>query len=103
MASGINSIELDELVSLSSGKKSENIVPLNLNLVGNLSVEVFVNIGTAEMSLNKLFSLKSGDLLQLNEELNSPVTVIVNNAPIAKGILVAVDDHFGVKITEIAR
>ena len=102
MSEEIKNIKLDELVP-NSDLRSTSLVPVNLHLVGHLAVNVSVIIGTAELTLEKLFSLKAGDVLELNEHLNSPVTLIVDGAPVAQGNLIAINDNFGVQITELAQ
>ncbi len=101
MSEEINSLSLNELAA-QVDKSSTTLAPLNLDLVGHMSVSVSVNIGTADISLNQLFSLKTGELLQLNEHLNSPVTLMVDGMAVARGNLIAVNDCFGVQITEMA-
>ena len=98
----INEIVLEELLA-QSDESPVSLVPLNLGLVGHVSVAVDVNIGTADITLEQLFSLQSGETLQLNEDLNAPVTVMVDGKAVAYGNLVAVNEHFGVQVTEVAR
>lgn len=102
MTQEVNEISLQELESNSS-EKSQSLSPRNIDLVGHMEVQVEVCIGTANISLNRLFSLKADEVLDLNEDINAPVSVIVDGKCIAYGNLVAVDDHFGVQITEVSR
>jgi flagellar motor switch protein FliN/FliY len=38
----------------------------------------------------------------MNELLDAPLTLLLNGRPVARGELLAVDDHFGVRILELA-
>jgi flagellar motor switch protein FliN/FliY len=98
----ISAIALEELDN-DSEPNPVSLAPVNMGLVGHLPVSVDVSIGTTDMTLEKLFSLKTGETLELNEDLNAPVTVKVDGKTIAYGHLVAVNDHFGVQIIEVAR
>jgi flagellar motor switch protein FliN/FliY len=72
-----------------------------LDLVEHVKVKMSVTLGGAEMSLGKLFSLASGDVVTLDREVDAPVDVRLNGKLIARGNLVAVGDKFGVRISEI--
>lgn len=72
-----------------------------LDLVGHVKVALSAQIGTVDLTIEKLFSLKSGDVLSTNESLEAPVRLYLHGREIARGELVAVDDHFGVKILEV--
>jgi flagellar motor switch protein FliN/FliY len=64
-------------------------------------VRLDVVLGAAEMSVEKLFSLGKGDSVALDAHLDAPVTLQLDGKSIARGQLMAVGDHFGLKITEI--
>jgi flagellar motor switch protein FliN len=64
-------------------------------------VRVTVSLGETEIPIAKLFSLASGDVVALDRDADAPVDIRVNDRLIARGVLVAVGDQFGVRITEI--
>lgn len=76
-------------------------IPTDLELVKHVQVSLTATIGTAEISIERLFSLSEGDVVSLLEQVNEPVTLRIENRPVARGFLVAVDDHFGIEISEI--
>lgn len=63
-------------------------------------VEIFV--GDTPMTLADLNRLRKGDVLPLGASLADPVEIRVKGRCIGHGELVAVDDQFGVRITDIA-
>lgn len=67
-----------------------------------MQVALSAQIGTVDMSVDRLFGLKAGDEVVLNEQLEAPVTLLLNGKAVARAELVAIDDHFGVRILEIA-
>lgn len=100
MSKNIENIVLDELTS-ESDDQAKSLVNRDIDLIGHVNVAVSVNVGNLDLSIEQLFSMKSGDVLSMNEGLNSPVTLFVNDKPVASGNLVAVDDNFGIQITEV--
>jgi flagellar motor switch protein FliN/FliY len=54
------------------------------------------------MTVGALTALKPGAVVPLEAALNRPVELRLGEAIVARGELVAVDDKFGVRLTEIA-
>ena len=77
------------------------LIKRNLALLGHVNVRLDVLIGSAELSVEKLFSLGKGDSIELDAGLDAPVTLQLDGKPIARGHLVAAGDYFGLKISEI--
>lgn len=77
------------------------LIARNLALLGHVSVDLDVHLGSAEVTVERLFSLAKGDTLALDTELDSPVTLRLDGKPIARGHLMAIGDRFGLKISEI--
>lgn len=77
-----------------------------LNLESAIFKDVAVNLqaklGETSLTVSELLALRTGDVLKLDLQLDSPVELRLNQSTIALGEIVAVDDHFGVRITEIA-
>ncbi|WP_206413291.1 FliM/FliN family flagellar motor switch protein [Lysobacter enzymogenes] len=76
--------------------------PQDISLIGHVQVQLAAQVGTATMSVERLFALKAGDIVGMNEALEAPVTLMLNGRAVARGELLAVDDHFGVRILELA-
>ena len=74
----------------------------DMTLVGHVQVSLAAQVGTVTMSIDKLFSLQSGDVIHMNEALEAPLTLMLNGRAVARGELLAVDDHFGIRIMELA-
>ena len=73
----------------------------NLELIKDIKVKVTVCVGHAELTVAELFALKDDSVLELHAATTDPVEVMLDGRVIARGSLVAVDDRFGVSITEI--
>lgn len=74
----------------------------DISLIGHVQVQLAAQVGTVTMSVERLFALKAGDIVGMNEALEAPVTLMLNGRAVARGELLAVDDHFGVRILELA-
>lgn len=95
----VSALELVELNAAPTG--TEPLVQRDLSLFGHVNVRVTAEIGHAELSIEKLLGSKSGDVISLVQTVETPITLLVNGKAVARGQLVAVDDNFGVQITEI--
>lgn len=80
----------------------EVVVKRDLAMLGHVAVHLEVVLGKTTTTIEELFALKAGNSLRLDTELDAPVALQLNGKTIAKGHLVAIDDHFGLKIVEIA-
>jgi len=67
-----------------------------------IPVTVSVRVGQASLRVADLVALKAGSVLSLDAMVDRPLDVLVSGHVIARGTLVAVDDHFGVRISEVA-
>lgn len=91
-------IELSELKS--HGTQGAPLLGGNASVIHGVKVRLRVSVGQATMTLGELLSLKEGSVLQLESSLDLPVDVLIEDKVVARGQLVAVDDNFGVRITE---
>jgi len=60
-----------------------------------------VCVGEASISVGELLSAEANQVLRLDRTLDQPVDLSIEGQVIARGQLVAVDGHFGVRITEL--
>jgi flagellar motor switch protein FliN/FliY len=76
--------------------------PSDMKLIGHVQVALSAQVGTLTLSVQDLFALKAGDVVAMDDLLEAPLTLLLNGRPVARGELLAVDDHFGVRILEVA-
>mgnify|MGYP001081367708 CR=1 FL=1 len=60
-----------------------------------------VEVGSHLLPLRDLLDVEAGQLFTLDRMTNEPVTVLVNGRPFATGEIVAIGDHFGVRLLDI--
>lgn len=73
----------------------------NLGLIMDVQVELAVQLGTSKIPMRELLELTTGMVLQLDQYAKDPVKLFVNGKLAAFGEVVVVEDHFGIKITEL--
>ncbi len=95
-----NEIELEPLTAAASdGQPLLGPAP---RFLGSVKVQVSVRVGSAEVSVARLLEMAQGALLPLDRLVDEPLDVLVDGHVVARGTLVAVGEHFGVRITEAA-
>ena len=75
----------------------------DLDRLQSVSVEVIVEIGRTHMTLGDALALAPGSIVTLDRATDQPVDLLVNGRPIARGEVIAVDEEYGLRVTEIIR
>lgn len=90
------------------GQEIEKLVPeltmeqsMNLPLLLDIPLEVVVELGRTKKKISEVLELTSGSIVELDKMSGEPVDVYVNNKLVAKGEVVVIEEHFGVRIKEI--
>ncbi len=73
----------------------------NLDLLMNVALGVSAELGRCTMRVTDVLKLGKGSVVELDRLAGGPIDVLVNNRLVARGEVVAVDDRFGVRITEV--
>ncbi len=73
----------------------------NLDLLMNVGLAVSAELGRTTMRVSEVLKLGAGSLIELDRAAGAPVDVFVNERLVARGEVVAVDDRFGVRVTEV--
>jgi flagellar motor switch protein FliN/FliY len=73
----------------------------NIGLLMHVPLHLTVELGACTMSIAELLRLGTGSTVELDREVNRPVDLLVNGRPVARGEIVAVDESFGLRITEL--
>jgi flagellar motor switch protein FliN len=95
-----NDIELEPLAEHEDDGKP--VLGSVLPSLGSVKVRVAVRVGSTETSVAGLLEMKQGAVLELDRLVDEPLDVLVDQHVVARGVLVAVGEHFGVRITEAA-
>ncbi len=73
----------------------------NLDVLMNVSLAVSAELGRCTMRVSDVLKLGKGSIVELDRLAGGPVDVLVNNRLVARGEVVAVDDRFGIRVTEV--
>lgn len=73
----------------------------NLDVLMHVPLTVTAELGTSKMSVSEVLKLGTGSIIELDRLAGGPVDLLVNNKLVARGEVVAVDENFGVRITEL--
>lgn len=96
----VESLELDELIA--AEPKGKAVVENYIELLKNVKVELEVVVGSAEIGVSDLLSLKENSIVELDKDLAAPLEIRLEGNVIARGKLAAADDNFAIQITEVS-
>jgi flagellar motor switch protein FliN len=100
---------IDELRGMAARGGETSPMPSNASAGNNpatlqIPLEVNVILGSTELSLAELSSLKTGSTVKLDRLVGEPLDLVVNGIKIAKGELVLADPEsrkFGIRIISL--
>ena len=91
----VKRIKFPELDKLERGGRLEG------KTLGDIPVQVTVELGRTQMSLRKVLELQEGSVIELDRLAGEPLDLKVGGQLIAQGEVVAVDDYYGLRITNV--
>jgi flagellar motor switch protein FliN/FliY len=71
------------------------------DMLMHVRVPVSVSFGATQIRMKDLLNLTTGSVVELDQALHDNVEVRVNDRVIARGEVVAVDGHYGVRVLEL--
>jgi flagellar motor switch protein FliN/FliY len=87
--------------ALDAGHVAETGDTGDLSLVLDVPVEVSVEVGRTTMTIRETLAIAPGSIIPLDRMAGEPVDLLVNGRRIARGEVVAVDEEFGLRVTEV--
>ncbi|WP_182112605.1 flagellar motor switch protein FliN [Actinotalea sp. JY-7876] len=72
-----------------------------LRMLQHVEMTLTAEIGRTRMPVRQVLELVPGTVLELDREAGAPADVMVNGRLVARGEVVVVDEHYGIRITEI--
>src|SRR3954462_12970301 len=75
--------------------------PVDLRRLHDVPVELAVEIGRTRMTIGETLDLRPGSVVSLDRLAGEPVDLLVNGKRIARGEVVAIDEEFGLRLTEV--
>ncbi len=72
-----------------------------LDMIRDIPVNLTVQLGSARLTIQKLLELSQGSVIELKEMVGEPMDIYINNYLLASGEVVAMEEKYGIRITEI--
>jgi flagellar motor switch protein FliN/FliY len=72
-----------------------------MGVLMHIPLRLTVELGSATMPVAEILKLGTGSIVELDRAANHPVSLLVNDRPIARGEIVAIEGNFGLRITEL--
>jgi flagellar motor switch protein FliN len=92
-------ISLSELQEPSKASAAPLIT--STNPLHHVRARLQVCIGEVVVTVGELLAAKQDSVVQLNRAIDQPVDLLLEGQVVARGHLVAVDEHFAIRITEL--
>jgi flagellar motor switch protein FliN len=83
----------------SGGQTSHH--PQPLEMIMDVELEIYVELGRKIMLIKDILKLGKGSVVELDKAAGEPLGIFVNGRKFAEGEVVVVDDHFGIRITQL--
>jgi len=80
---------------------SSDINEQRLRFMMDLNLPVSIELGRVDLAIQDILNLKPGQVIELKKLPTEPVDIIVNGKKMGEGELVIIEEHFGVRITQI--
>jgi flagellar motor switch protein FliN/FliY len=91
----LKKIQFPELPEMDQGGRFQD------RTLGDIAVEVSVELGRTHMSLKDILDLKEGSIVELDRLAGEPLDLKVSGQLVAQGEVIAIDDYYGLKITNV--
>jgi flagellar motor switch protein FliN len=92
---------MDQQRLFDSVRSSGRPVQRDLRFLKDVGLLCTVELGSAAITVRQLLRLAVGSIIPLDRLGGDPVEIRANGNSIARGEVVVVNDHFGVRITEV--
>ncbi|RAP38741.1 flagellar motor switch protein FliN [Candidatus Marinamargulisbacteria bacterium SCGC AAA071-K20] len=74
---------------------------MNSGIFSNIPVDVAVELGRSHVSLKEVFELTEGSIIELERLVGEPLDLVVNGQVVAQGEVVAIDNNYGLRVTNV--
>jgi flagellar motor switch protein FliN/FliY len=97
----VSPIDLQELDPRSADARASRWSERKLALIKDVKVGISARLGATEIPVAKLFELRDGETVRLDNRVDEPIELLVEGKVVARGQIVVVGESFAVQISEI--
>lgn len=90
-----------QFASFEDSSQAQGEVNKNLDLLMDIKLQMTVELGRTELPIKKVLELTRGSIIELEKIAGEPVELFANGKLVAHGEVVVIEDHFGLRITNI--
>ncbi|MDR2530551.1 MAG: flagellar motor switch phosphatase FliY [Oscillospiraceae bacterium] len=83
------------------GAQGFGAAPLGFGMVQDIPLKVSVELGRTTKQISEILDFSTGTVIVLEKTVGDPVEIMANGKLIARGEVVAIDENYGVRITDI--
>ena len=91
---------MEELAKETNGNPN-NGDQVDLSLLMDVPLQVTVELGRARLTIENLLKLNQGSVVELNQMIGEPLSILVNNKLMAHGEAVVLKDKFAIRILDV--
>lgn len=74
---------------------------LDLDILQDIPVVLSAEVGRSSLKIKDLLRLSKGSVVEFDRLAGESIDVCVNNVVIAKGEVVVVNEHYGIRLTQV--
>ena len=74
---------------------------VDVSLLENVEIEVTLKFGERRLPLREIGELRSGSVVELDKFVQDPAELMLGDRVVARGEVVVVDGHYGLRVTEV--
>ena len=74
---------------------------LSLESLGDIELDITLELGRAEMTIEELLQLRAGSVVSLDKAAGEPIDILANGRLVARGEVIVVEGKFGVRLCEV--
>ncbi len=91
----LKKIQFPDLSDMEKGARLQD------RTLGDIPIEVSVELGRTHMTLKEILDLREGSVIELNRLAGEPLDLKVGGQLVAHGEVIAIDDYYGLKVTNV--
>jgi flagellar motor switch protein FliN/FliY len=91
----LKKIQFPDLSEMEKGGKIQD------RTLGDIPIEVNVELGRTHMSLKDVLELKEGSIIELDRLAGEALDLKISGQLVAQGEVIAIDDYYGLRITNV--